>query len=435
MKAANPEYVLTVPYVLKLVAEKKEGIEVLKKARTVSITGSRCPDELGDMLTKEGVWVGSTFGSWVFLFNFYTMSYQCQTVLTFRSTEVALILSSLNRSREDKAWNYLRPPPHIAPYILMRPIQGQTHECIVLDGHRGKMMSNSNDPPNSYHTSDLFLPHPTIPNAWKFVGRLDDRITLTNGEKVLPLSQEGRIMQEAAVSEAVMFGVEREVPGVMIFRTKGNVLPTEEFLEQIWSTIEDANSRAEGFSQISKDMVVIMPEGIVCPVTDKSSIKRAQVYRDFADVIDEVYTKDHSPEGTLFLDVDEMGKFIIRTADKLGIRLEDEEASFFDAGVDSLKAIELRGALVKVLDLGGKAGTVSSMIVYDSGSAGKLARNLVAVRDGSAKDEEGDDEIAEMQSMVEEFSVFHPSQHIPQRRQAEKIVVVSNYQLSLMHSC
>ncbi len=70
-------------------------------------------------------------------------------------------------------------------------------------------MSNSDDPPNSYHTSDLFVAHATIPNAWKFIGRLDDRITLTTGEKVLPLEIEGCIMQESIVSEAVMFGVER----------------------------------------------------------------------------------------------------------------------------------------------------------------------------------------------------------------------------------
>jgi hypothetical protein len=63
IKAAKPEYVLMVPYVLKLLAKKRDGIEVLRAVRTVSITGSKCPDELGDMLTREGVWVGSAFGS------------------------------------------------------------------------------------------------------------------------------------------------------------------------------------------------------------------------------------------------------------------------------------------------------------------------------------------------------------------------------------
>jgi hypothetical protein len=89
----GPEIVWTVPYVLKLLAEKRDGIEVLKKCKVVSCSGSRCPDELGDLLVSEGIHFGSAFGA----------------------TEVAPILTSLNRPPEDKAWDYLRPRPHVAP--------------------------------------------------------------------------------------------------------------------------------------------------------------------------------------------------------------------------------------------------------------------------------------------------------------------------------
>jgi len=65
VKAAKPEILWTVPYVLKLLAEKRDGIEVLKRCRMVSSSGSRCPDDLGDFLTKEGIFVGTTFGSYV----------------------------------------------------------------------------------------------------------------------------------------------------------------------------------------------------------------------------------------------------------------------------------------------------------------------------------------------------------------------------------
>lgn len=391
IKKADPEFILTVPYVLKLVAEKRDGIEVLKRAKIVSITGSACPDELGDMLTKEGVFVGSSFGS----------------------TEVAQILNSLNRPRSDTAWNYLRPPPHIKPFLLFRPVSGTAYECIVLDGHKGKQISNSDDPPSSYHTSDLFEKHPTIPDAWKFIGRMDDRITLTTGEKVLPLAMEGRIMRDEIVREAVMFGIEREVPGVLIFRAKGVELSKAEFLDRVWPAIEDANSHAEGFSQVSRDMVIVMPEDAECPVTDKASVKRAQVYRDFANVIDAAYaTLESLQEGDLKLEVDEMESFIIRLVQGLGVRLEDESSNFFEEGVDSLKAIQLRQLLIRGLDLGGKATAVPSMVVYDCGNAAKLARRLVGIRDGDVRDEEEGDEIAEMQDLIDRFSVFHPREKV-----------------------
>lgn len=63
--AARPEIVWTVPFVLKLLAEKPDGIEAIKDCRFVSSGGSKLPDDLGDMLTDAGVHVGMQFGSYV----------------------------------------------------------------------------------------------------------------------------------------------------------------------------------------------------------------------------------------------------------------------------------------------------------------------------------------------------------------------------------
>ena len=158
-------------------------------------------------------------------------------------------------------------------------------ECIVLDGHRGKSISNSNDPPNSFHTSDLFIAHPSIPNSWKFLGRADDRVTLLNGEKVLPLPIEGRIMQDALVKEAVVFGVDREIPGLLVFKADtddANILSYDEYIDRVWPSIRDANTYAERFSQIGRDMIIVLGPDVEYPCTDKSTIKRAQVCQRYS---------------------------------------------------------------------------------------------------------------------------------------------------------
>ena len=69
IEAAKPEIVWTVPYVLKLLAETEWGIQLLKKCKVVSSSGSRCPDELGDLLTSRGVFLGCLFGSYVSIYN------------------------------------------------------------------------------------------------------------------------------------------------------------------------------------------------------------------------------------------------------------------------------------------------------------------------------------------------------------------------------
>lgn len=52
-----------VPYALKLLAETKEGIDLLRKLKVVMYGGSACPDELGDLLVKDGVNLVSHYGA------------------------------------------------------------------------------------------------------------------------------------------------------------------------------------------------------------------------------------------------------------------------------------------------------------------------------------------------------------------------------------
>lgn len=63
ISTAKPEIVWTVPYVLKLLAEKEDGVEILKRCKTVSCSGSRCPDELGDLMVANGIHFGANFGA------------------------------------------------------------------------------------------------------------------------------------------------------------------------------------------------------------------------------------------------------------------------------------------------------------------------------------------------------------------------------------
>lgn len=222
-----------------------------------------------------------------------------------------------------------------------------------------------------------------------------------------------------------MFGVDRAVPGLLLFRA-GNArgLSDEEFLDQVWGTIEDANGRAEGFSQISRSMVVVVGEEVECPVTDKSSIKRAAVYREFSNVIDGVYARlESEQEGNLVFDMEEMEDWLVKMFEDMGVLLESKEMDFFSAGVDSLKAIQMRALVIRSLNLGGNAARVSSMVVYDSKNMVGLARTLVELRTGTASHKQKD-EIKEMEELIDQFSVFEKRVSVD-GKQAESCVVVS----------
>ena len=321
---------------------------------------------------------------------------------------------SSTRPKGDKAWDYMRFLPTAKPYIRMIPITGGTYELIVLDGFESKVMSNSDDPPNSFHSRDIFVPHDTIPDAWKYLGRLDDRVTLVNGEKVLPLPIEGRIRQDPLVKEAVVFGVGRVVPGLLVFRSfNAQHLSDEEYISTIWPTVEDANSRSEGFSQISRRSIIPVSANTDYPRTDKGTIIRAQVYRAFADHINSMYERlQGSREGTLKLTEERIQTFLIRTFEKhLGIHLKSLHTEFFSSGLDSLKAINLASEIKKELYLGGNPKKVNQNTVYANQNVLRLAKFLYELSNGLEKTETGTEELDLMTTLIYQNSDF--AHHIP----------------------
>ncbi|KAL9105618.1 MAG: hypothetical protein Q9227_009230 [Pyrenula ochraceoflavens] len=390
--AQNPQYIVTVPYALKLWAEGQDGINALKAANLVVAAGSRIVDEVGNLLTENGVRLGVHYGA----------------------TELGHVLSSTGRPVDDKSWDYLAASPHNIPSLYWRPYAENLYELIALDGYGGKDVSNSDDPPNSFHTSDLFEPHPTLQNRWKYIGRIDDRVTLSTGEKVLPLEIEGRIRQDPLVGEAVVFGVDRPVPGLLVSKVENaQQIPDLEFIERIWPTIQYANSRAEAFSQITKEMITILPEGWEFPMTDKMSVKRARVYQECASLIENVYTSVEDTSGSKLQlhSVEDIEHWIMETFDtSLGVKLKPE-TDFFSAGVDSLKAIQMRGLIVRTIELGGAENIkrCGAMMVFDCGNATRLARFLHALRNN--EEVEPNEELEEMKALVQELSHFDT--HIP----------------------
>ncbi|KAJ6023980.1 hypothetical protein N7540_004777 [Penicillium herquei] len=318
LEKVKPETFFGVPYALKLLAETQDGIDALARCESVIVAGASCPDELGDRLVMNGVHLMVTFGAT-----------ECGQVATSR------------RPKGDTSWNYLRFFPNVKPYVYMQPTADGLHELVILDGLRSKVVSNSDDPPNSFHSRDLFSPHPMIQDAWKYVGRMDDRVTLVNGEKVLPLPIEGRIRDHPLVAEAVVFGVQRDFAGLLVFKgPRAQGLSDVEFVDNIWPAVENANSRAEGFSLISKQAIIPIATGVSYPRTDKGTIIRAKVYLAFEREISAFSENiQKQASGMETPDLPCLTRELLSICrEDLGLNIETVDADLFNSGMDSLKA-------------------------------------------------------------------------------------------------
>ncbi|KAJ5247834.1 hypothetical protein N7468_002817 [Penicillium chermesinum] len=414
LEVAKPEQISAVPFVIKLLAEKQEGITALAQAELVLFGGSSFPDDLGDRLVSQGVNLVANYGA----------------------TETGQIMTSF-RNAGDTEWQYMRLHPPVADFTLMDEISPGVFECVGLDGLPSKGPSNSKppysekNPANSFRTADLFTRHPDPrkSNFYKYLSRLDDRITLVNGEKVLPIPIEGRVREEELVGDCVVFGFQRTVPGALIFRAPGKAahLSDEEFLERIWPAIEAANSRAESFSQIPKELVVVKGADVTYPRTDKGTCIRAQVYQQFDEDIKAAYAAfEGSGEaiGSLALSIPELETWLMcRFHDDLDVPLESVDADIFSAGVDSLQTTRIWRSIVRDIDLGDQGKSLSQNIVFEKGSIRALARHLYQMRNGEETDQE--DEVPVMRELIEKYSRF--AHHIPtlQHQPAAESVLVT----------
>jgi hypothetical protein len=147
--------------VLKLLAETEDGVSSLASMEYVSFAGAAVPDDLGDRLVAAGVPLTSVYG-----------------------------------------WNWLRAEGLIAEYLELAPQGPGTFEVIIKDGWPAKIMSNRED--GAYCTKDLVQQHPDHPTWFKYIGRLDDTLTQTLGEKTNPVPIELAIVSISP----------NEIPGV-----------------------------------------------------------------------------------------------------------------------------------------------------------------------------------------------------------------------------
>lgn len=358
------------------------------------------------MGSRLAVHLACEFLSIVILYTFFSNRFTIRT-------EAGLVAESISRPKGDPYWNYMKFFDNIRPYIWMKPIGESLYECVYLSGHPALTTSNSNEPPGSFHSKDVFMPHPTIPNRWKYVSRLDDRITLVNGEKVLPLPIEGHIKQHPLIDEAVVFGIGKAAPGLLVFQSgqAGQHDYSEaDFLDEIWVTIQDANSRAEYFSRIARDMVIVLPYNSFVPRTDKGSFIRAQVYLQYASLIDGIYSREDSLNEKHQMGLGETEILLMELCDtELGIRLSCPEANLFTEGIDSLKAIHLRRLALRHFDI--CRSRLPQNVIYETGSIAKLAQHICSLQNDD-KILTIKDDVDTMAEFIRQYSIF--DKHIPQ---------------------
>ena len=281
-------------------------------------------------------------------------------------------------------WRYFRLRNDID--LHLEPVQ------ISDDGvQRYKLITRPLGWETTFEIQDQLIGNPDHPKTdFNAIGRNDDLIALATGEKVNPRILENMLSESDLVKVAIAFGESQLELGIIVQPTMS--LSREEhhqFKSSIWPIILEAGDQMDAQARlVSKDAIIVVPTGTVIPRSDKGSIMRKEVYKCFDAEIAKAYealdssVTDDSHFSLSMGHLEEDLKNLIQT--RLNWRIRNEEWTFnddyFELGMDSLQAVQLRRFLLSSLPKTSKSSPAAERItrdfVYQHPSIAQMARAL-----------------------------------------------------------
>ncbi|KAF5685593.1 nonribosomal peptide synthetase [Fusarium circinatum] len=380
------KYFSSVPYVLQMLSEEYGGIEVLQTMDLVGVGGAALPPAIGDRLVDENVNLLSRMGS----------------------AECGFLVSSHRDYAKDKDWQFLRAidDPKL---IEFEPRENGLTELVVKPGWPFLIKTNRKD--GSYATSDLFEPHQSISNGWRYHSRADAQITLANGKKFDPSPVEGSILAASKLLQDVLiFGSGRDYAGALLFHSSSDI-SADEVIDSVWPHIDKLNADSQAHTRINKTMLVVVPVKEGQKPLEKSSkgtILRRQAEEKYSDEIEGAYSNTSSsakaPQEGLQKAVQDCFEEV------LGRQVEPDQ-DLYRQGVDSISCIQIRKMLEQTCL--SEDGRLPLNVIYDQGTVNSLVDYLERANSGDSElsVDPDESELNLMHALVEKYRDFDPASH------------------------
>ncbi|KAJ7776525.1 putative aminoadipate reductase [Mycena maculata] len=261
----------TVPAFLAPWLASAPAIAYLKTMHSILWSGGPLPQRIGDALTEAGLHLLCGYGS----------------------TETGPISTVIQYDGDAKEWAWFR----VADVVKVRwaPQGDGTFECQVLAWEKHTPIIENLDDVKGYATSDLCINHPQKKHLWKCVGRIDDTIIHSSGEKTVPGPMEDIITSSPYITGAVMFGRARPQTGILIETTPSLQIDVQDvdqlaaLRNKIWPIIADANEIAPAFSRIFKEMILFSSRDKPLPRAAKGTVMRKAAIALYAEEIEATY--------------------------------------------------------------------------------------------------------------------------------------------------
>ncbi|KAF9008146.1 acetyl-CoA synthetase-like protein [Hymenopellis radicata] len=399
------DMLLSVPSLLASWRVNPAHIEVLKTMRCVCCSSGPLPQDVGDDLVRQGVPLCTSYGATEFGIPTYRLPLGPDgypSIEVFRDIEQRL-----------KDWRYVSFNKHVTLRLIPQTGSTDVFELQILTTPSHQPAIENLPDVAGYATHDIVKAHPTSPGLWRVIGRTDEVIVLSAGEKVVPNQTEDKVNSSPDVSGALMFGRGRPHCGLIVeprdperWAKKG-----VHFIYAIWPFVEEANSQAPAFSRILRNMVIVTSREKPMERVGKGSLARQATLSSFEKEIEDAYqnfqtsTKTEPPVSWARDHVIDWLKR--QTVDLVAKRNSELNADddLFSAGFDSISAVSLLSRISGALP-GGVAHRLTPTFVYEHPTLSDMANALLNVIAGNAEIADNSSKLAELTAMIQKYSVF-----------------------------
>ncbi|THH03014.1 hypothetical protein EW145_g6601, partial [Phellinidium pouzarii] len=371
--ATKCDYIYITPFFLEAWSENIEYINALAKLRAVVFAGGPLDKDAGDRLVRGGV-------------NVY---------MTYASTQTSIISEFLSKEPPGMEWDYFKLSR--ACKVHYEDFGNNEFEIVVqtTDRYRPIVINTQVNGVDAYATGDLVSPHPTKRGYYKVVGRTDDQIMHSNGEKTNPGPLERMLNHHPLVEASVIFGRGRFQCGVLIQPVQSasfnstNTTQLVEFRDAVWPIVEKMNAFAPTHSRIFKEMILVANPAKPFEYTSKGTLRRQPIINEYRQEIDALYdaVAESAQEGINGpvdwspLSILDFMRILVKRTLKGDVHALGDDTDLFERGLDSLQATWVRNTILRVLreSHAKLTHTLPTNFVYDHPTIAGLANYIYSV--------------------------------------------------------
>ncbi|KAE9365218.1 putative NRPS-like enzyme [Stipitochalara longipes BDJ] len=294
----------------------------------------------------------------------------------------------------NEVWDSMRWYENIG-YEFEEISEGVFEQVIVNDKTTNKYQVIFDVFPDlpEFRTKDLYSPHPTAPGWWKYRGRADDLIVLSNGEKINPIPMENVIRSNPLVKSALIIGEYQFSPSLLVEMASEISPETDaervETVKRIWPSIEEANRIAPGFAKISKSLIFFSTPGKPFLRAGKGTVQRQMTVKLYSKELDQLFLSQQTDlliEGLTLDSSRYPGNVEIFTKQIYSQVLEINDlhstSDVFHNGMDSLKVllvIQRFRAAAKTIGMSINLEDINARLIYSAPSVEKMSGALLGL--------------------------------------------------------